>query len=75
MAEQQVVQSEDDILRRAMFIPCYNKEDLHRWIQIYLGLNLPDTIVDQESTSSPMDAIWEVYKKALDNNDETSRGS
>ncbi len=62
--------TEEDYLRKAMFVPCYSKEDLHRWICIYLGLNLPDTIVDEESNSSPMDLIWEVYKKALDNNDE-----
>lgn len=63
------IPTEDDILRRALFIPCYTKEDLHRWIQIYLGLNLPDTVVDEESTASPMDLIWEVYQKALSNDD------
>lgn len=68
MAES--IPTEEDILRRALFVPCLTKEDLHTWICIYLGLNLPDTVVDPESSSSPMDLIWEVYKKALDNNDE-----
>lgn len=65
----EAVPTEEDLLKKALFIPCYTKEDLHRWIQIYLGLNLPDTIVDEESSSSPMDLIWEVYSKALSNDD------
>lgn len=69
MSDENRIPSEEDLLRRALFVPCYTKEDLHRWIQIYLGLNLPDTVVDDESTSSPMDLIWEVYRKALENND------
>jgi hypothetical protein len=52
-----------------MFVPCHNKEDLHTWISVYLGFNMPDTIVDPDSNCSPMDAIWEVYKKAMDNDD------
>lgn len=63
--------TEDDVLRRAMFVPCQSMEDLHTWICVYLGLNLPDMIVDDESNTSPMQMIWEVYKKAIDNNDET----
>jgi hypothetical protein len=61
--------TEDDILRRALFVPCHNKTDLHRWIQIYMGLNLPDQIVDEESNSTPMDLIWEIYSKAMANDD------
>lgn len=61
--------TEEDVLRRALFVPCRTKEDLHRWICIYLGLNFPDTIVDPESNTSPMDAIWEIYEKALQNDD------
>jgi hypothetical protein len=63
------IPTEDDILRKALFVPCTTKERLHRWICIYLGLNLPDTIVDPESNTSPMDAIWETYSKALANDD------
>lgn len=68
MAE--AIPTEDDILRRALFVPCESKEDLHRWICIYLGLNLPDTVVDEESNCSPMDMIWEIYRKAIENDDE-----
>jgi hypothetical protein len=68
--ETEVVPTEDEALRKALFVPCTTKEDLHRWICIYLGLNLPDTVVDAESNSSPMDMIWEIYSKAKANDDE-----
>lgn len=66
-----VLQTEDDILRKALFVRCATKRDLHQWIKVYLGLNLPDTIVDEVSgsNSSPMDLIWEVYEKGIEGND------
>lgn len=63
------MQSEKTLLRKAVFIPCNNKESLRRWICVYLGLNFPDTIVDPDSNSSPMDVIWEIYDKARKNDD------
>lgn len=57
----------DDLKRLALFVPCSNKEHLHLWIKEYLGLDLPDTKVDPDSTSTPMDVIWEVYEAALKN--------
>jgi hypothetical protein len=62
--------NKDELLKRLMFIPCDSKEALHRWIRVYLGINLPDCIVAEESNSSPMDLIWELYNKARLNNDE-----
>lgn len=61
--------TEDD-LRKAMFVPCGSKGDLHAWIDLYLGLDIPDCIVDPESTASPMDVIWEMYNDALLNEDK-----
>lgn len=58
--------TEDD-LRKALFIPCENREDLHEWILCFLGLDIPDQLVDPDSTASPMDVIWEVYQAAKDN--------
>ena len=57
-----------DHLRRVMFTPLKSKAALHSWIVQYLGLDMPDTIIDPESTSTPMDLIWEVYDAARDNN-------
>ena len=62
---------DSDPLRKALFVPCETKEDLHRWIEVYLSIDMPDTVVDPESTSSPMDTIWEVYSKCKDNDDES----
>lgn len=59
----------EERLRRACFIPCTTKQRLHNWIKLYLGFDIPDCKVDPESTSTPMDMIWEVYSKAFKNDD------
>lgn len=65
----------EKILRKALFIPCETKEHLHRWIKIFLGIDVPNAIVcdDDErnppSNSSPMDLIWEMYSKARSGED------
>lgn len=60
----------DDDLRKAMFVPCGTRDDLHAWINFYLGLNIPYCLVDEESTASPMDVIWEMYNDALSNEEK-----
>jgi hypothetical protein len=57
----EAITTEQENLRKAMLVPCESKEDLHDWIRVYLGLDLPDCIVDADSTTSPMDAIWTIY--------------
>lgn len=57
-------------LRAALFVQCQSKEDLARWIRVYLGVDLPDAIVDPDSNSSPMDLIWELYDAAIQNKEE-----
>jgi intein/homing endonuclease len=69
-------QQREQIKRDLLFVPCTSKKNLHTWIKVYLGLDLPDCIVcDDEphnppSNSSPMDLVWELYSKALDGTDE-----
>lgn len=58
------------MMRRALFTPCETKEQLARWIRVFLGFHLPDCTVSEESNSNPMDLIWEVYNKARLNDDE-----
>jgi hypothetical protein len=48
-------------LRAALFIKPESKEDLARWIRIYLGIDLPSHRVDPDSNSSPMELVWELY--------------
>lgn len=53
--------------RKLLFQPCQTKEDLHNWIKVFLGLDIPDCQVDPDSTSVPMELIWEIYQYALRN--------
>ena len=55
--------------KQFIFVTCKTKEHLHSWIKVYLNIDIPDCIVDPESTSSPMDMIWEVYDHAMKEND------
>lgn len=57
----------NDLLRKALFVPCSSKEELGEWIKFYLDLDLPNCLVDEESTASSLDVIWEVYSACTDN--------
>lgn len=57
--------------RQVLFTPCESKEALKDWIEVFLDLDIPDSIVDPQSTSSPMDALWEIYQRARLNDDPT----
>lgn len=50
-------------IRAALFSPCETRADLSRWIRVFLDIRLPDQTVSEESTSNPMDAIWEMYDR------------
>lgn len=60
----------EEKLRKILFVPCESKAQLHAWIKIFLGLDIPNCIVDPESTSTPMDMIFEVYNKMRLNDDK-----
>ena len=55
--------------RKLLFTPCETKEALQNWIRQFLGYDLPDCTVDPSSNSSPMALVWEIYEKALKNDD------
>jgi len=59
-------------LSKYMFQPLSSPEGLKDWIMYYLGLDMPMGIVDPDSTSSPIDAMWEIYN-AVKNNDENAQ--
>lgn len=56
--------TKDEKKRRALFVTCESKEHLHKWIKTYLGIDMPNAIIDPTSNSSPMDLLWEVYAAA-----------
>jgi hypothetical protein len=60
-------------LAAVLFVQPETKEDLHNWIKVYLGINLPAIRVDPESNSSPMDLLWELYDAARLNKPEYSQ--
>lgn len=66
----------EQILRAALFVPCTTMEQLHTWIKVYLGLDVPDCIVCDDdvrnppSNSSPMHLVWEIYSKAMEGTDK-----
>jgi hypothetical protein len=60
----------DQAVRRAFFAPCLTKDDLARWIRVFLNINLPDRIVSEESNSSPLSLVWEVYDRSRRNDTE-----
>lgn len=63
--------SDLDKRRRFLFRVCKTREELHDWILVYLGLDLPDCTVHPDSNSNPMEMVWEVYQKMLDGTDES----
>lgn len=38
-----------------------NKEDLYKWVLLFLNMKLTKGWIDKDSNSSPIDSIWEVY--------------
>lgn len=59
-----------DIARKALFTPCRSKEELDRWIRVFLQIRFPDRIVSDESNSNPMEMIWQLYDHAIRNDTE-----
>src|ERR1035437_282493 len=50
-----------------MFSPLESSEDIKDWARSFLDLELPLEITDPGSTSSPLDAIWQIYNAAKNN--------
>lgn len=59
MAKQPV--SISDLRRKLFFEVCTSREELQSWLLTFLSLDFPDCTVDEESTSNPMQFIWECY--------------
>ena len=60
--------------RDNLFKICDSREEIAKWIQLYFGWKLTKGFVDRDSTSSPIDAIWEIYKAARDNTGDKIKG-
>lgn len=53
--------------RQLLFTPCRDQAHFKAWVRQFLGLELPDCVVSEESTSNPLDAAWTFYDKMLKN--------
>lgn len=56
-----------------LFTPLESADGVKDWVRGFLGLELPLEITDPDSTSSPLDAVWQVYE-AFKNNDGKNPG-
>lgn len=68
------VSAEERQRRRLLFKPCNTEEELKDWLWSYLGIDLPDCIVDPDSNASPFGLVWEIYRLALDGGSEDVPG-
>lgn len=50
-----------------LFMPLESSEEIKDWARSFLDLELPLEITDPGSTSSPLDAIWQIYSAAKNN--------
>jgi hypothetical protein len=68
-SEKQLLEYEEK--RNLLMNPCKTKAELKDWIEYYLDLDMPDNVVSRYADISPMDAIWEMYKICVwDDNEE-----
>jgi hypothetical protein len=52
---------EEENLRRLLFKPCENIQELHDWVYVYCDVDLPGCHVDPDSTGSPLEMCYETY--------------
>ncbi len=57
-----------------MFSPLQSADDIKDWARMFLDLELPLEITDPGSTSSPLDAIWQIYETAKNNSGDITPG-
>jgi hypothetical protein len=61
----------ESVYEQMLLQPCHTKEELNQWIKTFLGISLPDATLDTDnSNSSPLGFIWDVYEAALTGNTE-----
>lgn len=73
------VLTEEEMRRRALFVPCTTKERLHKWIKVFFDIDLPDSKVFKDidghgeseiySNCTPLEMVWECYDKMRRNDD------
>lgn len=57
-----------------MLAPLESSSDIKDWARMFLDLELPLEITDPDSSSSPLDAIWQIYETAKYNRGDIRPG-
>ena len=57
-----------------LFKPLQSADEVKDWADLFLDLKLPLEVTDPDSNSSPLDAIWQVYKAFKDNSGDKNPG-
>lgn len=52
---------------KLLFQPLNSVQEVRDWVMLFLGLEIPIEVTDPDSNSSPLDAIWQIYKTFKDN--------
>ena len=70
----QLTEKEQKEWAEALFAPLNSSIDLKDWARVFLDLEIPLEITDPDSNSSPLDAIWQIYKTFRDNSGDVNPG-
>jgi len=62
---KQFVGFSDNEMEEVLYGICETKEELRIWIKGFLNCDLPDTCVDPDSNSNPLDMVWQLYRTAV----------
>lgn len=70
---EDILSDDVQLHRKLLLTPCASREGFQRFLIDYLGLDFPEQQVDDESTGSPLDIFWKVYKAGVTNDPEFPR--
>lgn len=65
--------SREELKAQALLVKCDTMEALHRWVRVYLDIDLPSVTIDPISNSNPMALFWEVYQSMESGDPEKTR--
>lgn len=56
--------------RQYLFRRCTTRQELHDWVYVFLDLDLPGDRVDEDSTTTPLDMVWDTYSHFVGSGDQ-----
>ena len=71
---EELSESEREQFAELKFKTLSSPIEVKNWIRIFLELEIPMEITDPDSNSSPLDAIWQIYKIFKDNSGDINPG-